>query len=155
VARAKRSPTITIRPAALADVAAIHEIECASFGDPWSVASFRSMLAQPQVLASVAVRGDVVIGYSIAWQLADEAELANLAVAPGARGEGIGSALLDDLLRVIETRGGATVYLEVRESNAAARALYHSRAFEEVGRRKGYYDKPREDAVILRRASPV
>src|SRR5688572_23644267 len=103
------------------------------------------MLTQPQVLASVAVRGDTVIGYSIAWQLADEAELANLAVAPDARGAGIGRTLLDDLLRTIETRGGATVYLEVRDSNTAARALYTSRRFEEVGRRKGYYDKPRED----------
>ena len=129
----------------------MHAIEVASFSDPWSVASFRSMLTQPQVIATVAVRGDEVRGYCIAWQLADEAELGNLAVAPDARGAGIGRALLDDLLGVIETRGGATVYLEVRESNVAARALYASRKFEEVGRRKGYYAKPKEDAVILRR----
>jgi ribosomal-protein-alanine acetyltransferase len=151
VARAKKAPPVSIRPAQTADVEAIHAIETRSFGDPWSAASFRSMLTQPQVLASVAVRGGKVIGYSIAWQLADEAELANLAVAPDARGEGIGRLLLDALLEAIETRGGATVYLEVRESNAAARALYLSRRFEETGRRKGYYDKPREDAVILRR----
>jgi ribosomal-protein-alanine N-acetyltransferase len=109
------------------------------------------MLSQPQVFASVAVRDDEVLGYSIAWQIADEAELANLAVAPAARGAGIGRALLDDLLQAIETRGGATVYLEVRESNEAAKALYRSRGFEEVGRRKGYYNRPPEDAVILRR----
>lgn len=146
-----RKAAVSLRPAQLGDVEAIHAIERDSFSDPWSVASFRSMLAQPQVIATVAVRGDEVLGYCVAWQLADEAELGNLAVAPDARGAGIGRTLLDDLLRTIETRGGATVYLEVRESNSAARALYQSRRFEQVGRRKGYYDKPREDAVILRR----
>jgi ribosomal-protein-alanine N-acetyltransferase len=151
VPRARKPPAITIRPAQLDDVDAIHAIEQVSFGDPWSVASFRSMLGQPQVIASVAMRGDELIGYSIAWQLADEAELANIAVAPSARGTGVGRALLDELLATLESRGGATVYLEVRVSNVAAQSLYRSRGFEEVGRRKGYYERPREDAVILRR----
>lgn len=140
-----------IRPAREGDLPAIHAIERASFGDPWSVASFRSMLAQPQVLATVAEAGGEVVGFAIAWQLADEAEIANLAVAPHARRSGVGQGLLDDLLAAFETRGGATVYLEVRAGNAAAQGLYRSRGFEEAGRRRGYYDAPREDAIVMRR----
>jgi ribosomal-protein-alanine N-acetyltransferase len=142
---------LRIRPARDEDLSAIHAIECASFGDPWSVASFRSMLAQPQVLATVAERGGEILGYGIAWHLADEAEIANLAVAPDARRAGVARALLDDLLAGFAARGGATVYLEVRAGNSAAQALYRSRGFDEVGRRRGYYDAPKEDAIVMRR----
>ena len=109
------------------------------------------MLAQPQVLASVAERDGAVIGYVIAWQLADEAEIANLAVVPSERRSGVGRLLLDDLLRTIESRGGATVYLEVRAGNVAAQELYRARGFEESGRRRGYYRAPTEDAIVMRR----
>lgn len=156
MAGASREPLVAIRPAREEDVAAIHLIERASFGDPWSAASFRAMLTQPQVLASVAVREGAVVGYCIAWHLADEAEVANLAVTAEARRAGIGAALLDDLLRTLHDRGGATVYLEVRASNAAAQALYASRGFAVAGRRRGYYRSPTEDAIVMRRPpSPV
>ncbi len=142
---------LSVRPARPEDLEAIHAIEVASFGDPWSLASFRGMLTQPQVIATVANLGEEVVGYCIAWHLADEAEVANLAVAKRARGRGVGAALLDDLLATLEARGGATVYLEVRAGNEAARALYRSRGFAETGRRRGYYRAPVEDAVVMRR----
>jgi ribosomal-protein-alanine N-acetyltransferase len=80
-----------------------------------------------------------------------EAEVADLAVAPAARRRGIGRALIDRLLSDLEREGVLAVFLEVRESNRAARALYESRAFHGVGRRRGYYRFPLEDALLLKR----
>lgn len=142
---------LAIRRATTADVPAIHRIERASFGDPWSAESFAGMLTHQQVRATVAERAGTLAGYCIAWVVGDEAELANLAVDPAARRGGIGAALLDDLLAAVDAGGGATMYLEVRESNAAAQALYRSRGFVAAGRRKGYYRRPHEDAVVMRR----
>ena len=95
--------------------------------------------------------GDEVAGYVVAWFVADEGEIANLAVDPAGWGTGVGRALLDAALAEGERRGAAAVYLEVRDSNDRARRLYRSRDFEEVGRRRGYYQRPVEDAIVLRR----
>lgn len=146
------SAGVIVRPATAADLPGILAIERAVFSDPWTPGSFRGLFGQPHVLATVAVDGDAVTGYAIAWVVGDEAELANLAVAPARRGTGIAKALLDGLLASLDAQGGAHVYLEVRDSNAAAQALYRSRGFTAAGRRKGYYTKPDEDAVIMRRA---
>ena len=78
-------------------------------------------------------------------------ELANVAVGPVWRGRGVAAALLDELLAAAAARAVTAVYLEVRESNAPARALYAARGFEAVGRRRGYYRRPVEDALVLRR----
>jgi ribosomal-protein-alanine N-acetyltransferase len=140
-----------LRRAVERDLTAIARIERESFSDPWSEASFRSTLAHPQVIATVIEQGGAVRGYSIAWIVGDEAELANLAVAPEVRRGGLGRRLLDALLGEVAARGGASIHLEVREGNVAAQALYRSRGFEVVGRRKAYYQAPEEDAVIMRR----
>lgn len=142
---------LEIRDAGLDDLEAVVAIERASFGDPWSEASFRSLLRAETTRFRVATRSGQVVGYAIASRVGDEAELANLAVDPAARRAGLGALLLDDLLASTDAPPGATVYLEVRASNEAAQALYRSRGFEAVGRRKGYYSRPAEDAVIMRR----
>jgi ribosomal-protein-alanine N-acetyltransferase len=145
----------TVRPATLADLPAILSIERIAFSDPWTADAFRSMLGQDHVLTTVAERDGGLVGYSVAWAVGDEAELANLAVAPEHRGTGVAKRLLDQLLAELEVRGGATIYLEVRDSNAAAQGLYRSRGFTAAGRRKGYYRKPNEDAVVMRRPRAV
>ncbi len=141
-----------MRAATAADLAAIQAIEVASFSDPWSTESFAQMLAQPRVRALAATRAGQLVGYCIAWQIADEAEVANIAVREADRGLGIGGVLLDALIADVDAAGGATIYLEVRASNAAAQRLYASRGFAVVGRRAGYYQRPDEDALVLRRA---
>jgi ribosomal-protein-alanine N-acetyltransferase len=73
-------------------------------------------------------------------------------VAPDQRGRGVGRALAERLIAVLAAHGVATVYLEVRESNAVARRLYGRLGFAEVGRRAKYYRRPVEDAVVLRAA---
>ena len=91
-----------------------------------------------------------IAGYVVALDAADEGEILNLAVAPGGRRNGLGRALVRSILEALTARGVRQVYLEVRESNAPARALYAARGFKEVGRRKQYYRRPVEDAIVLR-----
>jgi len=136
-------------PADLPDVVAL---ERACYGDPWPASAFASLPENDRVFFSVARVERRLMGYVVAWYVMDEGELANLAVAPGDRGQGIGRTLLDAMLEDAASRGTKQVYLEVRDSNAAARQLYTSRGFEEVGRRKQYYRSPTEDALILRRS---
>ena len=146
------SRTIDITPVTHRDLAAIAKIERAAFSDPWSERSFREALSQPPIYF-VAARSDAgdVLGYVVAWFVADEGQIANLAVAPAGWGSGIGRALLKSALREAVARGATEVYLEVRDSNARARRLYGSCGFREIGRRRGYYRLPVEDAVVLRR----
>lgn len=146
------SPATTLRSAARSDVPAIVEIEREAFSDPWSARSFREALDHPAVFFAVACRdGFGVVGYVVAWFVADQGEVANLAVAAAGWGTGIGRALLDAALEEGARRGADAVFLEVRDSNERARRLYASRGFEEVGRRRKYYDHPVEDAIVLRR----
>jgi len=162
--------TVVIGPATLADVSEIETIEESVFSDPWSANSFRALPGDPRVLfacarsgvgdgdsagpgpgAAATGAGRGVLGYVVAIFAADEGEIGNLAVAPAAQGQGIGGRLLDAVLAEAERRGCVVLYLEVRESNAAARQLYASRGFKEAGRRRGYYQRPVEDALLLRR----
>ena len=142
-----------LRTVRAADVPQVAAIEAEAFTDPWSLSSFRSLASGGLVWFRVAVDDDTdeVIGYILVWFAADEAELANIAVAPGMRGQGVGAALLDEALSAAEERGTVRMFLEVRDSNERARELYASRGFEEVGRRRSYYRRPVEDALILRR----
>ena len=142
--------TVVMRLAASGDLARVVEIERASFSDPWSATAFRSALEEERINFHVAVSNGVVVGYAVSWCVVDEAELANLAVLPSLRGQRIGAALLDRAMDDARGAGCVVMHLEVRESNAAARALYASRGFAMVGRRKRYYREPIEDALILR-----
>jgi ribosomal-protein-alanine N-acetyltransferase len=143
---------IAVSPVRESDLGAIAKIERAAFSDPWSERSFREALSQPAIYF-VAARSDDgdVLGYVVAWFVADEGQIANLAVAPAGWGSGIGRALLTSALREAVARRATDVYLEVRDSNARARRLYGSCGFKEVGRRRNYYRLPVEDAVVLRR----
>jgi ribosomal-protein-alanine acetyltransferase len=147
---------VTLRPAVPEDLDAVVAIERLSFTDPpWSRASFTALVDSPRAFFTVAcvVPTDTVatvVGYVVAWLVADEAEVANLAVAPEWRGRGVGAALLDAALNEARNGGAHVAHLEVRDSNVAARALYGSRGFMPVGRRRRYYQAPVEDAVLLR-----
>jgi ribosomal-protein-alanine N-acetyltransferase len=145
---------VQLRRARADDLAAILAIERASFGDPWSRTSFAALLEQPRVYFSVALDRATgsLLGYTVAWFVLDEAELANLAVAPEARGRGVGTILLEGALAAADERRSASMYLEVRASNEPAIALYTSHGFTEIARRPAYYRKPVEDALILRRS---
>ena len=126
-------------------------MERTCYSDPWPSASFAGLPDNPAIHFTIARRPEgALAGYVIAWFVADEGEVANLAVAPAQRRQGVGGVLLDAVLADATARGTRALFLEVRESNVAARRLYASRKFEEVGRRPRYYRSPEEDALILR-----
>ena len=140
-----------IRSAQPADVPAVCAIEGAVFSDPWSARDFRECAASG-VPFLIAEQDGIVAGYAVAHHAADEGEILNLGVAPSHQRRGVGRVLVERLMTLLADRGVHTVYLEVRESNAAARGLYQQLGFREVGRRPGYYRRPPEDAVVLRSA---
>ncbi len=126
-------------------------IEQEVFADPWSTQDFRDCLSSDVLFRVVeTVDGRDVAGYVVALDAADEGEILNLAVAPGRQRHGLGRTLVLDILERLGDRGVRYVYLEVRESNAPARALYAAHGFKEVGRRQRYYRRPVEDAIVLR-----
>jgi len=144
---------LVIRGARREDVDDIAAIERRAFSDPWSAGSFRALFGNPLVhfaVAADAISGRV-LGYVVSWYVVDEAEIANLAVADDVRRAGVGARLLGHALDIAKERRSRVVFLEVRESNTGARALYASRGFEVAGRRNKYYRKPVEDALVLRR----
>lgn len=142
---------LVLRAATASDLPQVAAIERAAFSDPWAPVAFERLLNDPRVLFLVAVSpDDHVLGYVVAWFVLDEGEIGNLAVADAARRRGVGGTLLDAALEAAHARGVDVVYLEVRDSNAAARALYAARGFEVVARRPRYYRRPVEDALVLR-----
>jgi ribosomal-protein-alanine N-acetyltransferase len=141
-----------IRPAALADAAALVAIERRCFSDPWSEVAFGEALSSQWTFGLVAEGARGPAGYLIGREAAGSGEILNLAVAPEFRRRGIGDALLDEGLRGFRRRLATEVFLEVRESNHSAQALYLARGFRPVGQRASYYRNPREDALVLRLA---
>ncbi len=133
-------------------------IEQEVFTDPWSPRDFRDCVVSDAVFLVAETVGEDeegIAGYVVAHDAAGEGEILNLAVAPARHRRGIGRALVTQVLAVLGARGVSEVFLEVRESNAGARALYGALGFAEVGRRTRYYRRPGEDAVVLRAAIPA
>lgn len=135
---------ITIRAATAADLAAVAALEAHCFSRPWHVSDFQNLLTEPSRTLLVAETDGVLCGYVGAYTVCDETDVTTVAVLPTLCGRGIGRALIGALI----DRVGGRVYLEVRESNVAARALYAACGFAECGTRKNYYEDPREDAVL-------
>ncbi|WP_212525021.1 GNAT family N-acetyltransferase [Actibacterium sp. MT2.3-13A] len=117
---------------------------------PWRAGEFETLLASPGVF----VLGDAA-GFVLGRVIADEAELLTIAVAPEARRQGKGRALVARFETEARARGAEDAFLEVAADNAPARALYHAAGYALAGRRKGYYHAPdgaRIDALVLRKA---
>jgi ribosomal-protein-alanine N-acetyltransferase len=140
-----------LRPASRADVAALAVLERAAFDDPWSPAELTEALGWSGAIALVADGADGIAGYVLGRVVVDEAEILSIAVDPELRRAGLGRALLDGAVGTMIARGARAVWLEVRVSNGAARAMYGAAGFIAAGLRRGYYRQPPEDALVLRR----
>lgn len=127
----------------------IAQIERACFSDPWSEASLEEELYNPLASFIVAQRPDgAVLGYAGLHAVMDEGYIDNIAVREDYRGNGIADELLGVFLRFGQEHL-SFLTLEVRPSNEPAIQLYYKHGFAQVGRRKDYYEKPKEDAIIM------
>lgn len=134
------------------DLAEVHAIEVRSFPNPWHKTTFlgeiqNRSIAYPYVAVSEPERA--IIGYIMFWLIEDEGQINNIAVHPDFRGKGIGEEILRFALDKMRHLGGTFVTLEVRQSNAAAIALYQKMGFTLLGVRERYYQNPTEDAQVL------
>ena len=139
---------IEIIPMNESHVAAVAELEKQNFSEPWPEIAVRSELTNKLSLWLVAVEEGEVLGYVGSQTVLQEADMMNIAVADTHRRRGIARMLVEELIRRLDAY---QLTLEVRASNAPAIALYESLGFTQVGLRKNYYHKPKEDALILRK----
>ena len=136
---------VSVKERMLGDIEAIEKL---CFDPPWTVEQLRSQMSGHHIFLA-AVENGTVLGYVGLEHVLDEGYISNIAVAPEARRRGIADMLLDELGSRARGLGLSFVTLEVRDSNHPARALYEKHGFSVVGRRKNYYTRPKEDAVLM------
>ncbi|MCL2069309.1 MAG: ribosomal protein S18-alanine N-acetyltransferase [Oscillospiraceae bacterium] len=143
---------IEIIPMTQIHLPAAIEIERECFSDPWSPDTLRGDVESPNSLYLAAVDSDCggkLVGYAGIVRILDEGHIHNVAVTPEYRRMGLGSMLTGELLACARETGLCSVFLEVRQSNKAAIALYGGLGFEVSGRRPRYYQNPAEDALLM------
>lgn len=129
---------------------AIEAIEQTCFSMPWTRAQLEhQMNAENCVFLAALDSAGAVMGYVGLMYVLDEGYISNIAVAPSFRRRGVADTLLNALIHSAQTLSLAFLTLEVREGNEAAIALYAKHGFAPVGRRKNYYDSPKDDALLM------
>lgn len=141
---------LTVVPMAERHLPFLAEIEKACFSAPWSETALQEELGNPIAVFLVAQseKGDV-LGYAGMHVAVDEGYFDNVAVSPESRRQGVGDALISAMVKQGQKRNLSRLTLEVRVSNAPARALYEKHGFILDGIRPGFYTAPKEDAAIL------
>ena len=149
--RPSTSPRLAVLPMLPGHIKEITAIEAASFASPWPGYFFQAGILHKQAhpLVCLTLPGKALAGYLCLWLQDHEIQIQNLAVHPAFRGRGVGRHLLQNGLNLSLELGAREAVLEVRPSNLAARRLYHSLNFSEIGRKPGYYTNDGEDALIL------
>lgn len=125
------------------------EIERLCFSDPWSEGAFADSIKNSYSHFKVWEEEEALLGYIGFYAVSGEGSITNVAVHPDARGRGIGEALVRAIIDLGKELDLDYITLEVRVSNAPARSLYKKCGFRDMGTRRGFYSKPREDAVIM------
>lgn len=138
----------TVREWTKEDIPRIAELEKRCFSDPWTVADLEACLSFSIYHHVLFEEDGVLVGYACETVLFDEGEIANVAVSPERRGQGLGKRLMDWLEERAKSLGAEKLFLEVRVSNAPALALYNGRGFEPISVRKKYYPDG-EDALVM------
>ncbi len=151
------APPITcvrVRQLRYRDLPAVERIERLAFGTPWPTREFAFELAKPAGISLAAVGDDGLLGYLVSCPQGPLWNLRNVAVAPGQRRRGVASALMRALV-ANERVAGSHIFLEVRESDLGAIALYERFGFQPVGRRPNFYWNDREDALLMWCSPPL
>jgi len=144
---------MNVRPATPADIPAMMKlVNHSATAARWSRAHYDQVFGTdaPRRIALIVEESVGIQGFLVAHEVAAEWEIENLAIAGAARRRGLGTRLLGAFLDDARAQGATAVFLEVRESNRAARSLYENWAFVESGRRPAYYTEPQEDAIVYR-----
>lgn len=155
----KINDPVSIRPATTQHIPDLIRLGSESgTGALWSDQQYRALLSTEKcssnrliLIAQLSGENRPVAGFLIARSVAPEWELENLVVASEARKKGIGTSLMEEFLAHAKQSNSVSVFLEVRQSNEAARALYVKLGFVPTGSRKSYYSNPIEDAVLYRK----
>ena len=135
--------------ASVADLESTATLEKLCFHQPWSASSLELLTKDGIGVGYLCNQGDTVIAYGGMLIAVDEGQITNIAVHPEHRGKGLGLAIVQALIKHAKAERLANITLEVRASNIPAISLYRKVGFVEVGRRKGFYTKPTEDALIM------
>lgn len=131
------------------DLTQVLILERENFSLPWDEKGFLAWMGHKDAIFLVAREGGTLLGYCGLLVSFDEAEVTNVCVAGTARRQGIGRMLMEEMQRLAAERGVCDIHLDVRKSNTAARALYENMGYVVDGIRRGYYDQPREDAILM------
>ena len=131
------------------DLGPVAGMEAEIFSDAWSKAAFAEELASPLSTLYTAKQGEELAGYLVLRCVYDEGEIINVAVNPRFRRCGCGRLLMQAALEQAKREKLSVLMLEVRRSNLAAIRLYESFGFVAVGERKGYYENPKEDDLLM------
>lgn len=142
---------VTIRPMEIPDLDQVLSIEEACFSVPWTANGFFSFLIREDARFYVAEEEGEILGYCGIILCVDEGDITNVCVREDSRKRGIGRCLVEHMLEDTEEAGIRIWHLEVRQSNHDAIRLYEKLGFVQDGLRKGYYEEPREDAVLMSR----
>jgi ribosomal-protein-alanine N-acetyltransferase len=140
-----------IRTASPRDLDQLPQLDAGSLLQDWTAQDYQAYLDRPGLIL-VMDYGNRLLAHAVFQVILPEAELLRIVIAPDQRGQGHGSRFLEACLVWLQSAGVETCFLEVRETNAAALALYRRHAFAEAGRRPDYYANPREDALLMRRS---
>ncbi|MFY9509716.1 MAG: ribosomal protein S18-alanine N-acetyltransferase [Rubrivivax sp.] len=148
-------PATTLRTMRASDLDAVLAIEAGAYSFPWTRGNFIDSLAAGYHAELLQTADGGTVGYVVAMPGVNELHLLNITVAPAWQGRGLAQQMLDALQAHGRSHAMATLWLEVRQSNERALALYRRRGFAEVGRRRGYYPAAhgrREDAIVMKLA---
>ena len=126
---------------------AVIEKQC--FSTPWSGNALSEELTNPHARFFVCLKDDAVCGYIGAHNVVGEVYITNVAVSPEYRGQGMGAMLVGFLKEYSKAENADFITLEVRKSNSVAISLYDKMGFKVVGERKGFYENPKEDAILM------
>lgn len=150
-AEREKNDEVLVRTLKIEDAAAVAEIEHQTYSDAWSEKGVMETIQNPNTLCLAAEKSGKIIGYLLVYTAVDEAEIARVTTIKEVRRHGIATGLLDVLLQYCKKQKIEKVLLDVRENNKDARAFYEKYGFTIDGVRPGFYDNPKEDAVLMSR----
>lgn len=150
--------TLTVSDTEMNDIEKIKNIaalECEAFSNPWTLEMIQSSMASDFDHVEVMGKDGIFQGYIIYSVVCDSADLLRVAAKSEYRRQGIGTSLMEMMIKDCEKLGVQNIFLEVRQSNAPAIGMYGKFGFQEISRRKRYYTSPVEDGIVMQKEMSI